>query len=63
MSELQDIRLRLGLSQMAMAKRLGTTQASVSRWEAHGAPEYIVLAARNVEREGEVPPTDEGRAA
>ena len=44
--DLSRIRDLLGLSQTGLAEQLGTTQASVSRWEQSGAPKMVLLAAR-----------------
>jgi DNA-binding transcriptional regulator YiaG len=39
--EVLTIRQKLGLSQLELAERLGTSERTVRRWEAEGAPEVI----------------------
>jgi DNA-binding transcriptional regulator YiaG len=44
-SNVADVRKRLGLSQVAFAKELGTSQGVLSSWESgRNAPSYIFMA-------------------
>lgn len=54
--ELRERRERLGLSQVALAKLLGTTQNTISRWELGTLPieksQMLELALEALERRG-----------
>lgn len=52
MSELREIRRRLGLNQTAMGEKLGVDQSTISRWEGadgDGPPAGMLLAAQYLE--------------
>lgn len=58
MDEVKAIRTKLGLSQKALADRLGVHQSQVSRWEASGLTRdfRVRLAIAKLLREAGVPP-------
>lgn len=53
MTEIERIRIKLHLTQQQFGKRLGVTQATVSRWESGDLPirERDLLAVRALELE------------
>lgn len=56
-AELQKRREKLGLNQTALAKLLGTTQNTISRWELEKLqiqnPEMLDLALQTIERQND----------
>lgn len=55
MNQIRDIRLTAGLTQVDLAKRLGVTQATLSRWESEKDPKahHVFAVKAAVEPEGE----------
>lgn len=49
--EVLAIRQRLGLSQLELAERLGTSERTVRRWESEGAPELVARFLKSMEEE------------
>lgn len=47
--EVLAIRQRLGLSQLELAERLGTSERTVRRWESEGCPEMVARFLKSME--------------
>jgi transcriptional regulator with XRE-family HTH domain len=64
-AELRERRERLGLTQSALASKLGTNQITISRWESDKLrierPEMLDLALKAIE-DGHEPQTSKRRA-